>query len=309
MVFILLDVAVILCAYGMAEAASLLDRAPAHYLYKLVLFLAVTLTVQLIANWCFGLYGRIWRHAGIEEARNIVLSCLATLCVLTALYPLGFAEGITRVPFLVLPLGCLLTMLGIGVLRFHSRLLGWQRANRGMGLRVGVIGKTNLNEYMHNNDVLLKASRTALHMHMAGGPGSAATHPEVVPPGAPWQLSGCALSCLCPAGPRRFQRPRRSPSRAQRARRGEQRRRPAIVTNKINRSRWPSTLLTGPRRCRAAPSRHPAETVVRRTLPPPTGAGVTMGRHPAAVQDSALVRPIRMRPSDLSMGWGAVMGG
>ena len=140
MVFILLDVAVVLCAYGMAEAASLVDRAPAHYLYKLVLFLAITLTVQLIANWCFGLYGRIWRHAGIEEARNIVLSCVATLCVLTALYPLGFAEGITRVPILVLPLGCLLTMLGIGVLRFHSRLLGWQRANRGMGLRVGVIG-------------------------------------------------------------------------------------------------------------------------------------------------------------------------
>ena len=96
--------------------------------------------MQLFANWRFGLYGRIWRHAGIEEARNIVLSCLTTLAVLTALYPLGFAEHITRVPFLVLPLGCLLTMLGIGVLRFHSRLLGWQRANRGMGLRVGVIG-------------------------------------------------------------------------------------------------------------------------------------------------------------------------
>ncbi|HTU37594.1 MAG TPA: nucleoside-diphosphate sugar epimerase/dehydratase [Acidimicrobiales bacterium] len=140
MVFILLDAAVILTAYGLAEAASLRDRAPADYLHKLAFFLAVTLTVQLIANWCFGLYGRIWRHAGIEEARNIVLSCLATLLVLTALYPLGFSEGVTRVPFLVLPLGCLLSMLGIGVLRFHSRLLGFQRANRGMGLRVGVIG-------------------------------------------------------------------------------------------------------------------------------------------------------------------------
>ena len=140
LVFILLDTAVILAAYGLAEVASFRDRAPADYMHKLVVFLAVTLTVQLIANWCFGLYGRIWRHAGIEEARNIVLSCLSTLVVLTALYPLGFAERITRVPFLVLPLGCLLTMLGIGVLRFHSRLLGWQRANRGMGLRVGVIG-------------------------------------------------------------------------------------------------------------------------------------------------------------------------
>jgi FlaA1/EpsC-like NDP-sugar epimerase len=140
LVFILLDAVVILGAYGLAEAASLRDRAPADYMHKLVIFLAVTLTVQLVANWCFGLYGRIWRHAGIEEARNIVLSCASALVVLTALYPLGFAERITRVPFLVLPLGCLLTMLGIGLLRFHSRLLGWQRANRGMGLRVGVIG-------------------------------------------------------------------------------------------------------------------------------------------------------------------------
>lgn len=140
LVFIIMDGAVILLAYGMAEAASLLDRAPANYLHKLVWFLVITLGVQLIANWCFGLYGRIWRHAGIEEARNIVLSCLVTLAVLTALYPLGFSEGITRVPFLVLPFGCLLTMAGIGVLRFHSRLLGWQRANRGMGLRTGVIG-------------------------------------------------------------------------------------------------------------------------------------------------------------------------
>ena len=140
LIFLLLDSAVIVIAYGVAEAASLRDRAPADYLHKLVVFLAVTLAIQLVANWCFGLYGRIWRHAGIEEARNIALSCLVTLVVLTALYPLGFAERITRVPFLVLPLGCLLTMLGIGVLRFHSRLLGWQRANRGMGLRIGVIG-------------------------------------------------------------------------------------------------------------------------------------------------------------------------
>lgn len=140
LIFILLDTGIILAAYGLAEVASLRDRAPADYMHKLLVFLGVTLTVQLIANWSFGLYGRIWRHAGIEEARNIVLSCLSTLVVLTALYPLGFAEHITRVPFLVLPLGCLLTMLGIGVLRFHSRLLGWQRANRGMGLRVGVIG-------------------------------------------------------------------------------------------------------------------------------------------------------------------------
>jgi FlaA1/EpsC-like NDP-sugar epimerase len=47
---------------------------------------------------------------------------------------------LTRVPLQVIPLGCALTLLGIGALRFHSRLLGWQRANRGMGIRVAVVG-------------------------------------------------------------------------------------------------------------------------------------------------------------------------
>ena len=88
----------------------------------------------------FGLYGRIWRHAGIEEARNIAMACLVTLAVLLALYPIGFEMHLTRVPLQVIPLGCALTLLGIGLLRFHSRLLGWQRANRGMGIRVAVVG-------------------------------------------------------------------------------------------------------------------------------------------------------------------------
>jgi len=135
-----LDSTVIVVAFGLAEVASLRDRAPAHYWPKFLLFLAVALVVQLTANRVFGLYGRIWRHAGVEEARNIAAACLTSCAVLMALYPIRFATHATRVPFQVLPLGCLLTMVGIGLLRFHSRLLGWQRANRGMGLRVGVVG-------------------------------------------------------------------------------------------------------------------------------------------------------------------------
>jgi FlaA1/EpsC-like NDP-sugar epimerase len=139
-VFIALDTAVVVMAFGLAEVASLRDRAPAHYWPKFLLFVAVALVIQLTANQLFGLYGRIWRHAGVEEARNITAACLLTLAVLLVLYPFGFAMHVTRVPLQVLPLGCLLTMLGIGILRFHSRLLGWQRANRGMGLRVAVVG-------------------------------------------------------------------------------------------------------------------------------------------------------------------------
>ena len=140
MVFFLMDAAVVVAAFGIAEVVSLRDRAPADYWPKFLLFLLITLLVQLSANRVFGLYGRIWRHAGIEEARNIAMACLVTLAVLLALYPIGFEMHLTRVPLQVIPLGCALTLLGIGLLRFHSRLLGWQRANRGMGIRVAVVG-------------------------------------------------------------------------------------------------------------------------------------------------------------------------
>jgi FlaA1/EpsC-like NDP-sugar epimerase len=140
MVFFLMDAAVVVAAFGIAEVVSLRDRAPADYWPKFLLFLLITLIVQLTANRVFGLYGRIWRHAGVEEARNIAMACLVTLAVLLALYPIGFEMHLTRVPLQVIPLGCALTLLGIGLLRFHSRLLGWQRANRGMGIRVAVVG-------------------------------------------------------------------------------------------------------------------------------------------------------------------------
>ena len=135
-----MDAAVVVAAFGIAEVVSLRDRAPADYWPKFLLFLLITLFVQLGANRVFGLYGRIWRHAGIEEARNIAMACLVTLAILLALYPIGFEMHLTRVPLQVIPLGCALTLLGIGLLRFHSRLLGWQRANRGMGIRVAVVG-------------------------------------------------------------------------------------------------------------------------------------------------------------------------
>lgn len=139
LIFALLDATVIVCGYGLAEVASLRERAPAFYWHKFLLFVIVALVVHLCANRLFGLYGRIWRQAGVEEARSIVAACATSLAVLLAFYPLGRHVRLVHVPIQILPLGCLLTMVGIGVLRFHSRLLGWQHAHRGKGLRVGVV--------------------------------------------------------------------------------------------------------------------------------------------------------------------------
>jgi FlaA1/EpsC-like NDP-sugar epimerase len=140
MLFAFLDGAVVVAGYGVAEVVTLRDRAPSHYFHHFAWFIILTLVLHLSANRIFGLYGRIWRHAGVEEARNILLASGAALAVLLALYPFGRVLRITRVPLEVLPIGCILTVAGIGALRFHSRLLGWQRGTRRAGLRVGVIG-------------------------------------------------------------------------------------------------------------------------------------------------------------------------
>ena len=139
-VFVVLDALVTVCAYGIAEVAYLRDRAPAQYWRHFVPFVIAALILQLVSNHLFGLYGRMWRHAGIEEVRQILLSTAATMGVLLVLYPFHQSIGFERVSLNVVVIGGLLVAAGLGVLRFHSRLFAWQRGSRRVGLRVAVIG-------------------------------------------------------------------------------------------------------------------------------------------------------------------------
>jgi FlaA1/EpsC-like NDP-sugar epimerase len=138
--FLVLDTVLLVVSYGIAELVSFRDRAPVNYAEGFGAFLVVAIVVQLSANHFFGLYGRMWRHAGIEEARQILLSSGVTLLILMALYPLGRALGVTDVPLGVVPVGAVFGTLAMAGLRFHSRLFAWQRGSRRQGLRVAVIG-------------------------------------------------------------------------------------------------------------------------------------------------------------------------
>ena len=139
-VFVVLDALVTVGAYGIAEVAYLRDRAPAMYWRHFVPFVLTALVLQLVSNHLFGLYGRMWRHAGIEEVRQILLSTVATMGVLLALYPFRQTTGLEKVSLNVVLIGGLIVAAGLGVLRFHSRLFAWQRGSRHVGLRVAVIG-------------------------------------------------------------------------------------------------------------------------------------------------------------------------
>ncbi len=140
MVFTLLDAICVAAGYGLAEVAYFRDKPPSHYWQHFLTFIVLTLFLTLLANHVFGLYGRMWRHAGAEEARQLVLAAAVVVCILVIAYPVGRALGVELVPITVVVVGCMFATMGMGVLRFHSRLFAWQRGSRRVGLRVAVVG-------------------------------------------------------------------------------------------------------------------------------------------------------------------------
>jgi FlaA1/EpsC-like NDP-sugar epimerase len=138
--FITLDAACVIGSYSAAEVFYWRHVAPAAYGWHFGVFLLIVVMVTLVSNRLFGLYGRIWRHAGLEEARQLILSTGTVAVILIVLYPLIRIAGYQLVHPEVLIVGLIFSALGMSVIRFHSRIFAWQRGSRGSGLRVAIVG-------------------------------------------------------------------------------------------------------------------------------------------------------------------------
>ena len=138
--FVLLDAVWVAIGYGLSEVIDFRNSPPNDYSLHLSGFLVIAVIVTIMSNRFYGLYGRMWRHAGADEARQLLLSAATTLCVLIALWPIGNSLHIVLVPPVVVIIGCMFASTGMGILRFHSRLFAWQRGSKRLGLRVAVIG-------------------------------------------------------------------------------------------------------------------------------------------------------------------------
>jgi FlaA1/EpsC-like NDP-sugar epimerase len=98
-------------------------------------FLPVALVVVVASNISWGLYGQLWKHASLYEARRLVLSG----CTLTG--TLLLLEWRPRdVPLSVIVGGSLLVTFLMALVRFQRRLFSFRREIEGPGLRVAVIG-------------------------------------------------------------------------------------------------------------------------------------------------------------------------
>jgi FlaA1/EpsC-like NDP-sugar epimerase len=100
-------------------------------------FAPIAAATTVTVNWVWDLYGQMWRHASVLEARRIALAGLTTGGLLTALAALGPR----LVPLSVIVLGTATATMGSGALRFQSRLFAvHRRIDEPSGLRVAVIG-------------------------------------------------------------------------------------------------------------------------------------------------------------------------
>ncbi len=140
LLFMVLDAACVVAAYSAAEVFYWRNVAPNEYGWHFESFVLLVMIVTLVCNQIYGLYGRMWRHAGLEEARQMILSSGTVAAALVVIYPLIRLAGYQVVHTQVIVFGLILATLGMSLIRFQSRIFAWQRGSRGSGLRVAIVG-------------------------------------------------------------------------------------------------------------------------------------------------------------------------
>lgn len=135
--FALLDMVFVVIAFGAILLLRFDGVVPERYWKQYLVALPLVIVVALAMNWLWGLYGQLWQHASVLEARRIILATISTGAVLTAVMVIGPR----LLPLSVVGLGCLLFAVLCGSTRFQARLFALRRDQSDRpGLRVVVLG-------------------------------------------------------------------------------------------------------------------------------------------------------------------------
>jgi FlaA1/EpsC-like NDP-sugar epimerase len=119
-----LDLGMVLTAYLCTLVLRFDGSVPDRYWSNFWSFLPAALISHLAANQLCGLYGPMWRYASVLEARRIVQAGIlgGAGVVLANLMVQWLAGGLRALPLSVAIFGAVLNLLGIGAIRFQSRL-------------------------------------------------------------------------------------------------------------------------------------------------------------------------------------------
>jgi len=133
-----LDLGLLASGYAVTLLLRFDGAVPASHWEHFRRFLPVALVIGVASNKLWGLYGQVWRHASIHEAKRLLAAGASTVAALTVA---NLAEPGWRVPFSVVLYGTGLAVFLCAAVRFQSRLFSFRRNRSPLGgLRVVVIG-------------------------------------------------------------------------------------------------------------------------------------------------------------------------
>jgi FlaA1/EpsC-like NDP-sugar epimerase len=133
----MLDVALVLGAYIGVLFFRHSGAVPQREWHSLARLLALVAIVHLVSNWCWGLYGPLWRHASIREAQLVLMAGATSLIAVLGIIVLTGHTELTG----IFTAGCCVTTLLIGATRFRSRLFALQRRKEStVGEPTAIIG-------------------------------------------------------------------------------------------------------------------------------------------------------------------------
>jgi FlaA1/EpsC-like NDP-sugar epimerase len=144
--FAVVDIFITVAGYTMATALRMLDdqvARPQIFWAGLGKMLPILVGVHLVANIVAGTYGHVWEFASISEARQVILANIAAAgTVVLVVTPLAdmLQNGPRTFPYGVAVIGGLFVLLGMGLVRFRSRLFSLRRITTANHPKTLVVG-------------------------------------------------------------------------------------------------------------------------------------------------------------------------
>ena len=135
LVMVALDAVLVIAAIILMLLLRFEGTVPEATWTDLNIFLPLAVVVTLVSNARWGLYGKLWRHASMYEARRLVASGVTVTAIL-----LVVEVGPRHAPISVVFMSPIIATFLMSLVRFQSRLFSYRRAGGDQGLRVVVIG-------------------------------------------------------------------------------------------------------------------------------------------------------------------------
>ena len=131
-----LDALAVVCAYTSTLVLRFDGSVPGRYWDRFWAFVPLVVVAHLLANLLWRLYGPMWKHASVQEARRVLMAGGSTVLVMYAFHQFR----LVRIPTSVVILGGVAATILLGFVRFQSRLFAFNRNKERTGLRVVVVG-------------------------------------------------------------------------------------------------------------------------------------------------------------------------